>query len=132
MPSDLKESFDEGLKQLPTVRDGTAAESGLNFTEFFQNGKRIPLRGQEGMSVDQIEAFERAGYKMSANHKRQVEAHYMRMERKVYTPEEKAMLERYSKNDRDAKSKEQLEQFRSFVAAKAAQSIDKISPSSSK
>ena len=45
--------------------------------------QRIPLRGQEGMSVDQIEAFERAGYKMSANHKRQVEAHYMRMERKV-------------------------------------------------
>ena len=35
------------------------------------------------MSVTQIEAFERAGYKMSANHKRQVEAHYMRAERKV-------------------------------------------------
>ena len=35
------------------------------------------------MSIDQIEAFERAGYKMSGYNKRQTEARAMRAERKV-------------------------------------------------
>ena len=48
-----------------------------------RDGKRIPLRGQEGMSLDQIESFERAGYRMSGYNKRQTEARKMRAERKV-------------------------------------------------
>ena len=35
--------------------------------------------------MDQIEAFERAGYKMSGYNKRQTEARAMRAERKVRT-----------------------------------------------
>ena len=43
------------------------------------------------------------------------------------------MLEKFdSKSQREAKTQEQIDQFKNFVAAKAAKSMDKILPSSSK
>ena len=78
--SELEETFIDCWRRVPGIEN---REEGVNFAEHMRDGKRIPLRGQEGMSLDQIESFERAGYRMSGYNKRQTEARKMRAERKV-------------------------------------------------
>lgn len=125
----MRESFEEGFERAAGVIQN--AENGINFSEFFKDGKRIPLRGQEGMSVDQILAFERAGYKMSGYNKRQTEATYMKAERKVYTQEEKRMLEKHSLDDRKQKEKDKMEQFKNLAAQKFTTAVDKLQQNNS-
>lgn len=101
-------------------------ENGVNFSQFMKDAKRIPLRGQEAMSEAQIQSFERAGYKMSGFNKRQTEANYMKAERKVYTQEEKRMLEKNSLKDRIQKEKDKMEQFKNLAAEKFTKAADKL------
>jgi len=102
-------------------------EEGVNFSEHIRGGKRIPLRGQEGMSLDQIDAFERAGYRMSGRSKRQTEARAMRAERKVYTQEEKRMLEKVSRDDRVKAQQDKLDAFKHQALKKVSVASEKLS-----
>lgn len=56
---------------------------------YLQEGKRIPRRGEIGLSSDQIEAYESAGFVMSGSRHRRMNAVRIRKENQVISAEEK-------------------------------------------
>ena len=59
---------------------------------FVQSGKRIPRRGEVGLSADEICRFEDLGYVMSGSRHSRMNAIRIRKENQVYSAEEKAAL----------------------------------------
>ena len=59
---------------------------------FVQSGKRIPRRGEVGLSSDQISKYEQMGYIMSGSRHSRMNAVRIRKENQIYSAEEKAAL----------------------------------------
>jgi len=97
---------------------GLMPGEGVAMAEFVANGQRIPRRGEIGMTNDDIQAFERAGYIMSGNRHRRMEAVRLRKESQIYSAEEKRALQLYSKQERDNKEGQVINQFRDMVKQK--------------
>ena len=62
---------------------GLLPGEGVAMAEFVTNGQRIPRRGEIGMTNDDIDSFEKAGYIMSGNRHRRMEAVRLRKESQV-------------------------------------------------
>ncbi len=62
---------------------------GEAMAEFVKMGKRIPRRGEIGLTSTEIEDFEKAGYVMSGSRHRRMEAVRLRKENQVYSADEK-------------------------------------------
>ena len=65
---------------------------GSAMAQYVQQNKRIPRRGEIGLSADEIERFESLGYVMSGNRNKRMNAVRMRKENQVYTAEERKAL----------------------------------------
>lgn len=63
---------------------------------YVASGKRIPRRGEVGLSSNQIEKFEQLGYIMSGSRHSRMNAIRIRKENQIYTAEEKAALAMYN------------------------------------
>lgn len=63
---------------------------------YVASGKRIPRRGEVGLSSNQIERFEQLGYIMSGSRHSRMNAIRIRKENQIYTAEEKAALAMYN------------------------------------
>jgi hypothetical protein len=85
---------------------------------FVQDGKRIPRRGEIGLQSTQIESFEDQGYVMSGSRNRRMEAVRIRKENQVYSAEELAALSQFSHEEKNAREKRILNDFRVLVASK--------------
>ena len=59
---------------------------------YVKEGKRIPRRGEVGLTTDQIDDFENQGFVMSGNRHKRMTAVRLRKENQVYTAEEKRAL----------------------------------------
>lgn len=99
---------------LPTIDGGAGdADYGVNLRPgegermamYVNNGKRIPRRGEIGMTSDQIEHYEQVGYVMSGSRHSKMNAVRIRKENQVYTAEEKAALAMF--NAAEARKKEE-------------------------
>ncbi|KAF7129371.1 hypothetical protein RHSIM_Rhsim10G0030500 [Rhododendron simsii] len=60
--------------------------------QYVQQGKRIPCRGEVGLSADEIQKFETLGYVMSGSRHRRMNAIRIRKENQVYSAEDKRAL----------------------------------------
>ncbi|KAI3927745.1 hypothetical protein MKW98_023346 [Papaver atlanticum] len=60
--------------------------------QFVQQGKRIPRRGEVGLSADEISKFESLGYVMSGSRHQRMNAIRIRKENQVYSAEDKRAL----------------------------------------
>ena len=60
--------------------------------QYVQAGKRIPRRGEVGLTADEIAHFEELGYVMSGSRHSRMNAIRIRKENQVYSAEEKAAL----------------------------------------
>ena len=60
--------------------------------QYVQQNKRIPRRGEIGLSADEIQHFEDLGYVMSGNRNKRMNAVRIRKENQVYTAEERKAL----------------------------------------
>ncbi len=56
---------------------------------FVEAGKRIPRRGEIGLTSNEIEKFEDAGYVMSGSRHRRMEAVRIRKENQIYSADDK-------------------------------------------
>ena len=65
---------------------------GSAMAHYIQSGKRIPRRGEVGLTSDVIERFEDLGYVMSGSRHKRMNAVRLRKENQVYTAEEKKAL----------------------------------------
>ena len=82
---------------------------------YLQEGKRIPRRGEIGLSSEQIEAYEGAGFVMSGSRHRRMNAVRMRKENQVISAEEKRSILKMQAEEKAKKEAEIISQFREMV-----------------
>ncbi|KXZ44214.1 hypothetical protein GPECTOR_71g575 [Gonium pectorale] len=111
--------------ELPDTHRGGAA--GGNFGGFLRpgegermaayvaSGKRIPRRGEVGLSSEQIEKYETLGYIMSGSRHSRMNAIRMRKENQIYTAEEKAALAMFNYEENKRKEAKVLEDMKMLV-----------------
>lgn len=85
---------------------------------FVAAGQRIPRRGEIGMTSEQIEAFERAGYVMSGSRHKRMNAIRIRKENQVYSAEEQRALSLMNLEEAAQREAELQAQFRRLVQRK--------------
>ncbi|VDP17471.1 unnamed protein product [Soboliphyme baturini] len=95
---------------------------GAAMAAYIAEGKRIPRRGEIGLTSDQIKEFEDVGFVMSGTRHRRMEATRLRKENQIYSAEEKRMLSMFSKEERTKKENIILQQFQELVSKKMQQS----------
>ena len=88
---------------------------GAAMAAFVAEGKRIPRRGEIGLTSDEIEEFEQVGYVMSGSRHRRMEAVRLRKENQIYSADEKRALAMFSKEERQKRENKILTQFRDIV-----------------
>lgn len=88
---------------------------GTAMAAYVQAGKRIPRRGEVGMSADEIERFEDLGYVMSGSRHARMNAVRMRKEGQVYTAEEKAAMALMNEQQRKEREQSLLTDLKKLV-----------------
>jgi len=115
LPVVIAEVQEPGLKDyghalLPGEGDAMA--------EYVKMGKRIPRRGEIGLTSNEIETFETAGYVMSGSRHRRMEAVRLRKENQVYSADEKRALAMFNREERSKRENKVLADFRELVHKK--------------
>lgn len=88
---------------------------GSAMAEYAAAGRRIPRRGEVGMSSNQIERFEDMGYVMSGSRHARMNAVRLRKENQVYSAEEKAALAMFNFEEMRRKEQRVLDDMRGLV-----------------
>lgn len=88
---------------------------GTAMAAFVHSGQRIPRRGEVGLTADEIETFETAGYVMSGNRHARMNAVRIRKENQVYTAEEKAALAMFNYEENKRKEAKILDDMKRLV-----------------
>jgi hypothetical protein len=83
--------------------------------EYVASGKRIPRRGEVGLSSDQISHFEELGYVMSGSRHSRMNAVRIRKENQIYSAEEKAALAMFNFEENKRREAKILEDMKSLV-----------------
>ncbi|OTF74065.1 SynMuv-like protein, partial [Euroglyphus maynei] len=91
---------------------------GAAMAAFVTEGKRIPRRGEIGLTSDQIESFEEVGYVMSGSRHRRMEAVRIRKENQIYSADEKRALAMFNKEERTKRETKILTQFKEMIKQK--------------
>lgn len=116
---------------------------GAAMAAYVAEGKRIPRRGEIGLTSDQIESFESVGYVMSGSRcvffpikfllfklllkygvcfltirHRRMEAVRLRKENQIYSADEKRALAMFNKEERAKRENKILSQFREVINSK--------------
>eukprot|EP01089_Gocevia_fonbrunei_P017409 TRINITY_DN5638_c0_g1_i1.p1 TRINITY_DN5638_c0_g1~~TRINITY_DN5638_c0_g1_i1.p1 ORF type:complete len:343 (+),score=68.81 TRINITY_DN5638_c0_g1_i1:108-1136(+) len=88
------------------------------YAKFVQENKRIPRRGEVGLSSNEIERFEDLGYVMSGSRHRKMNAVRIRKENQIYSAEEKRALAMFNYEEKAKRENQILADFRDIVATK--------------
>lgn len=91
---------------------------GAAMAAYVAEGKRIPRRGEIGLTSEQIESFESVGYVMSGSRHRRMEAVRLRKENQIYSADEKRALAMFNKEERQKRENKILSQFREMISVK--------------
>ncbi|UYV73435.1 NKAP [Cordylochernes scorpioides] len=88
---------------------------GAAMAAYVSEGKRIPRRGEIGLTSDQIASFESSGYVMSGSRHRRMEAVRLRKENQIYSADEKRALAMFNKEERQKRENKILTQFKEMI-----------------
>ncbi|CAG9854483.1 unnamed protein product [Phyllotreta striolata] len=94
---------------------------GAAMAAYVAEGKRIPRRGEIGLTSDEIATYESVGYVMSGSRHRRMEAVRIRKENQIYSADEKRALAMFSKEERQKRENLILGQFKDMVNSKLAE-----------
>lgn len=93
---------------------------GAAMAAFVAEGKRIPRRGEIGLTSDEIASYESAGYVMSGSRHRRMEAVRIRKENQIYSADEKRALAAFGKDERAKREEAIMSQFRGALRARTS------------
>lgn len=93
---------------------------GEKMAEYVQAGKRIPRRGEIGLTSHEITEFEDSGYVMSGSRHRRMEAVRIRKESQIYSADDKRALAMFNREERAKRENQILSDFRSMVHNKVS------------
>ena len=85
---------------------------------YIAEGKRIPRRGEIGLTSEEITRYEDEGWVMSGSRHRRMEAVRLRKENQIYSADEKRALAMFSKEEREKRENKILGQFRGLINEK--------------
>ncbi|XP_078695414.1 NKAP-like protein [Branchiostoma floridae x Branchiostoma belcheri] len=88
---------------------------GAAMAAFVQEGKRIPRRGEIGLTSDEIQTFEDSGYVMSGSRHRRMEAVRLRKENQIYNADEKRALANFNQEERSKRENKIMGSFRELI-----------------
>ncbi|XP_066267966.1 NF-kappa-B-activating protein-like [Branchiostoma lanceolatum] len=88
---------------------------GAAMAAFVQDGKRIPRRGEIGLTSDEIQTFEDSGYVMSGSRHRRMEAVRLRKENQIYNADEKRALANFNQEERSKRENKIMGSFRELI-----------------
>ena len=88
---------------------------GAAMAAYIAEGKRIPRRGEIGLTSEEIEQFESVGFVMSGSRHRRMEAVRLRKENQIYSADEKRALAMFNKEERQKRESKILTQFRDII-----------------
>uniref|UniRef100_T1L1A1 NF-kappa-B-activating protein C-terminal domain-containing protein n=2 Tax=Tetranychus urticae TaxID=32264 RepID=T1L1A1_TETUR len=91
---------------------------GAAMAQYVAEGKRIPRRGEIGLTSEQIESFENVGYVMSGSRHRRMEAVRLRKENQIYSADEKRALAMFNREERQKRESKILSQFKEMIKSK--------------
>lgn len=91
---------------------------GAAMAEYVKAGKRIPRRGEIGLTSDEIATFEKSGFVMSGSRHRRMEAVRLRKENQIYSADEKRALASFNQEERRKRESKILSSFREMVYRK--------------
>lgn len=100
--------------------DALLPGEGEAMAKFVKEGKRIPRRGEIGLTSEEITNYEDAGYVMSGSRHRRMEAVRLRKENQVYSADEKRALAMYNREEKAKRENKVLADFRELVQTKKA------------
>jgi len=108
---------------LPQVQAGSYGGAMLPgeaeaIAQYVQQNKRIPRRGEVGLTSDEIERFEDLGYVMSGSRHKRMNAIRIRKENQVYSAEEKRALAMFNYEEKAKRENKILADFREMLASK--------------
>ncbi|ORX83853.1 DUF926-domain-containing protein [Basidiobolus meristosporus CBS 931.73] len=92
------------------------AGEGAAMAAYVQSGKRIPRRGEIGLTSNQIETYEDVGYVMSGSRHHRMNAVRIRKENQVISAEEKRALLLFNQEEKAKKENKIIADFRELVA----------------
>ena len=98
---------------------------GAAMANYVKAGKRIPRRGEIGLTSDKMTSFEDQDYVMSGSRHRRMEAVRMRKENQIYSDDEKRALTMFNYEERAERETKILSDFIELVHTK----INKQKPS---
>jgi len=102
----------------PTWGGALRPGEGDAIAQYVQSGKRIPRRGEVGLSAEEIEKYETLGYVMSGSRHKRMNAVRMRKENQVYSAEEKRALAMFNYEEKQKRENQMLADFRQLVQQK--------------
>lgn len=88
-------------------------------SHYVLEGKRIPRRGEIGLTSDEIASFESAGYVMSGSRHRRMEAVRLRKENQVYSADEKRALAMFNREERQKREQQIMSNLKELINTKA-------------
>lgn len=91
---------------------------GAAMAAYIAEGKRIPRRGEIGLTSDEIKDFEETGFVMSGSRHRRMEAVRLRKENQIYSADEKRALATFNHEERSKREVKILSQFKEMVHKK--------------
>lgn len=91
---------------------------GAAMAKYVEEGKRIPRRGEIGLTSDEIVRFEDTGFVMSGSRHRRMEAVRLRKENQIYSADEKRALANFNHEVRSKKEDQLMSQFRELIHSK--------------
>lgn len=91
---------------------------GAAMAAFVADGRRIPRRGEIGLTSEEIESYERQGYVMSGSRHRRMEAVRLRKESQIYSADEKRALANLDREERQRKNNRTNSYFQQLIEAK--------------
>ncbi|KAH3844219.1 NKAP-like protein [Dreissena polymorpha] len=91
---------------------------GAAMAAYIAEGKRIPRRGEIGLTPDEITQYEDQGFVMSGSRHRRMEAVRLRKENQIYSADEKRALANFNHEERTKRETKILSQLREMVRKK--------------
>ena len=116
-PDNLLKALDAKSKPMDFGRALLPGE-GAAMAKFVEEGKRIPRRGEIGLTSEEISRFEESGFVMSGSRHRRMEAVRLRKENQIYSADEKRALARFNHEARSKKEEVLMSQFRELIHSK--------------
>ena len=116
-PDNLSKVLDSKLKPADFGKALMPGE-GAAMAKFVEEGKRIPRRGEIGLTSEEIDRFEQSGFVMSGSRHRRMEAVRLRKENQVYSADEKRALAKFNHEIRSKKEEQLMTQFRELIHSK--------------